>query len=163
MLGVSGGASISSRNTCTIASQTSRTMRLMVFCGTRLPYCISLYVEPDAMCQRVRLHASRKYKCADVGLHVNVMATFYKPGSKGARQLVVSFVSVGLSLLTSSSNISGGILMKFLKARGSSFVSFTISLSYIPSCGLWLIHWRTHMALTLRRLISTILLTSRAW
>ena len=52
-----------------------------------------------------------------------------RPGSKGFLQFVVCFSMWGVSLATISWYIAGGILRKFWKEVGSSFISSTMSLS----------------------------------
>lgn len=110
---VLGGVICSSIYSSTIASHTSLTTLLMVLWGTLQEYCMSVYLAPDARCLRVR-------------------ATL-RPGSSGFLKFVVFLVILGVNRWTTSSNMVGGILMKFWKDLGSSFLSSTMSLSYMPS------------------------------
>ena len=81
----------------------------MVLCGMRQPYHMLLYFVPDARCR-------------------NVMASFI-PGSIGALHQVRFLAIRGATLANTSSNISGGILMKFSNASVSSLLSSAISWS----------------------------------
>lgn len=92
---------------------TSRTHLDIVLCGTLHPYRMLLYFVPDAKCLRV--------------------SASFSPGSKGCRNGVVCFVMRGPTLRKSSSNISGGIRMKFTNDASSSRRNSTMSWSYNPN------------------------------
>ena len=128
---VVGGNICLSRYSSTMASQTSLTTKLIVLWGTLHAYCMSLYLAPDARWRRVS-------------------ATF-KTDSRGVRQLVVCLVILGVSLSTISSNMAGGILIKFWNDLWSSFRSSTIKRSYRPCSTLRPIHGltQTHLCLLL--------------
>lgn len=112
--GVVGGVITSSIYSSHIAWQTSRTTMDNEFGGMRQPYCSSENFAPEARCLSVTANLS--------------------PGSSGDRNLVCCFVRRSSTRLNISLYISGGILMKFLKAVGSSCRSSTISWWYTPNC-----------------------------
>lgn len=84
----------------------------MVLWGTLHPNLILVYLEPEAKCLRQ-------------------MANFI-PGSIGSRKKVCCFSILGPTLASISSNISGGMRMKFLKAVWSSLLSSISNWSYMP-------------------------------
>ena len=131
---VVGGDICSSRYSSTMASQTSFTTKLIVLWGTLHAYCMSLYLAPE-YCMSLYLAPDARWR--------RVSATF-KLGSRGARQLVVCLVILGVSLSTISSNMTGGILIKFWNDLWSSFWSSTIKRSYRPCSTLRPIHGLTH-------------------
>ena len=74
--------------------------------GSLQPYFISWYLVPET--RRIR-----------------VMATF-RPGSRGALQLVVCLIRAGVSLCTISLYIAGGIFINLVRALGSSLHSLSM-------------------------------------
>ena len=105
--GVVGGVITSSIYSSHIAWQTSRTTMEIVFGGIRQPYWSSVYFAPEARCLSETANLS--------------------PGSSGSRYDVCYFVRRCSIRVNISSYISGGILIKFLNAVGSSRRSSTIS------------------------------------
>ena len=140
---VVGGNICLSRYSSTMASQTSLTTKLIVLWGTLHAYCMSLYLAPE-YCMSLYLAPDARWR--------RVSATF-KTGSRGVRQLVVCLVILGVSLSTISSNMAGGILIKFLNDLWSSFRSSTIKQSYRPCSTLRPIHGLTQTLLCLLLLL----------
>ena len=105
--GVVGGVITSSIYSSQIAWQTSRTTMEIVFGGMRQTYWSSVYFAPEAMCLSETANSST--------------------GSSGSRYDVCCFVRRCSIRVSISSYISGGVLIKFLKAVGSSSRSSTIS------------------------------------
>ena len=171
--GPRGGDICSSRYSSTMASQTSLTTKLIVLWGTLHAYCMSLYLAPEycmslylapEYCMSLylapeycmSLYLAPEY-CMSLYLAPDarwrrVSATF-KTGSRGVRQLVVCLVILGVSLSTISSNMAGGILIKFWNDLWSSFRSSTIKRSYRPCSTLRLIHGLTQTLLCLLLLL----------
>ncbi|KAH3781293.1 hypothetical protein DPMN_159120 [Dreissena polymorpha] len=99
----------------TLAPQTSRTILHIVLCATRNPYI------------NVRL-------LSPVVKNLKVIAKF-KPGLMDCLNQVWFFVILGPTTCKSSWNISGPILVKFLKAAVYSAISSAIEVSYWPRAG----------------------------